>query len=557
MPGALQALRAEGPITAKEVMEGPTPNSNWVLPNTLLVGDVPAGDALEMLLDYGVTTFVDLGGPASKADYLERCAIEVPPEVSRSTFDLATVINAPTSAAVQSFAAFTTGVVGDALDNERIVYVHAPSESTSAAFGAAVLAHVYGVSAMKATTIVAQQNGCRPQPLLPTQLFPPPVKAFCRDAVDGMARCPTPSQSTTPSPSAPQQQHPQQQQHQQRQEAQRAEPQSHPTFHRPPTPVSQQPSPQTGVSPATSFNSHSNGAHASPVRPLDSSSLSQSHTALPPGQPSPSPASRPTSARFAHTPGHGGGRSQINLFGSDDSAGATTPSRRAGRAKVGNSPEAKKSVHASSQENILELERSLGDSASSLPPPDVPPMLDPRRNPELVRGPTSTSNWVVGRVLCCGARPQPQNRRSFSGLVAQRFTKFVVLTEKDESPSYLTSYCEQSGGSATVRFCAMNDGEPLNSSNVDEFMSLVREVVDDIRNGAHRVYVHCFGGHGRTGMFISAVLAFLYRMSAMKALNLCNALHDCREATDGQASPQTQEQRTCVMSLLTARAAGV
>lgn len=48
-----------------------------------------------------------------------------------------------------------------------------------------------------------------------------------------------------------------------------------------------------------------------------------------------------------------------------------------------------------------------------------------------------------------------------------------------------------------------------------------------VLNG-ERLYIRCWGGHGRTGTLIAAILARLYGLSALKALKYTQALHDTR-----------------------------
>jgi hypothetical protein len=45
------------------------------------------------------------------------------------------------------------------------------------------------------------------------------------------------------------------------------------------------------------------------------------------------------------------------------------------------------------------------------------------------------------------------------------------------------------------------------------------------------VYIHCYGGHGRTGIFASVLLGRIHGIDAEKALQLCKLYHDCRYLT--------------------------
>ena len=43
------------------------------------------------------------------------------------------------------------------------------------------------------------------------------------------------------------------------------------------------------------------------------------------------------------------------------------------------------------------------------------------------------------------------------------------------------------------------------------------------------LYVHCWGGHGRTGSVVCLLLHRLYGLDAASALFRCQFVHDCAE----------------------------
>lgn len=61
-----------------------------------------------------------------------------------------------------------------------------------------------------------------------------------------------------------------------------------------------------------------------------------------------------------------------------------------------------------------------------------------------------------------------------------------------------------------------------------------------------RLYVHCWGGHGRTGTLISVMLGRLYNLPYTTAMRYCQAFHDSRVYPQGVRSPQTPVQRAQV-----------
>lgn len=79
--------------------------------------------------------------------------------------------------------------------------------------------------------------------------------------------------------------------------------------------------------------------------------------------------------------------------------------------------------------------------------------------------------------------------------------------------------------------------------------NLADDCCQRILNG-ERLYIHCWGGHGRTGTLVAVILARLYGLSALEALKYTQALHDTRISHQSTASPQTQVQIIQVLRIL-------
>ena len=71
-----------------------------------------------------------------------------------------------------------------------------------------------------------------------------------------------------------------------------------------------------------------------------------------------------------------------------------------------------------------------------------------------------------------------------------------------------------------------------------------------------RLYIHCWGGHGRTGTLVAVVLARLYGLTTVEALTYTQALHDVRRYPQNVRSPQTQVQVEQVKRILAAERVG-
>ncbi|GIM11329.1 hypothetical protein Vretimale_14856 [Volvox reticuliferus] len=99
---------------------------------------------------------------------------------------------------------------------------------------------------------------------------------------------------------------------------------------------------------------------------------------------------------------------------------------------------------------------------------------------------------------------------------------------------------------------------PIIDGNVttDSAMNrLAEDCMERILRG-ERLYIHCWGGHGRTGTLVAILLGRLYGLPYTNALRYTQAFHDSRVYPQGVRSPQTPVQRAQVRRLLASQSAG-
>lgn len=75
---------------------------------------------------------------------------------------------------------------------------------------------------------------------------------------------------------------------------------------------------------------------------------------------------------------------------------------------------------------------------------------------------------------------------------------------------------------------------------------------DDSENlgGGPTIYIHCWGGHGRTGTLVAVMLGILYGINAEQALEWTQIFHDIRRCKLQVRSPQTDQQCEQVRRIL-------
>jgi len=98
---------------------------------------------------------------------------------------------------------------------------------------------------------------------------------------------------------------------------------------------------------------------------------------------------------------------------------------------------------------------------------------------------------------------------AYAAFAEQRITRVICLARRDEIEWASPGYAEDlKRGSAPlpVQECPVRDGHA--PDDPEAFVQVVRGTACDLLAGA-RALVHCFAGHGRTGMFATCLIMAL------------------------------------------------
>lgn len=224
---------------------------------------------------------------------------------------------------------------------------------------------------------------------------------------------------------------------------------------------------------------------------------------------------------------------------------------------------------------------SSTNPAASLAARLLPP-LPPLPCPLEYRGPTPWSNWVIKGRLLAGAYPASSDDSETDAILTKLLelgvdtfvclqAEFSMATPEAawRSGQALRPYVKdaqrllikaRNSNSARITQTRLDLLHlPIIDGNVTSDHALSR-LADDccqrILNG-ERLYVHCWGGHGRTGTLVAVMLARLYGLTTTEALVYTQALHDVRRYPQNVRSPQTQVQVDQVKRILAAEKTGV
>jgi protein-tyrosine phosphatase len=168
--------------------------------------------------------------------------------------------------------------------------------------------------------------------------------------------------------------------------------------------------------------------------------------------------------------------------------------------------------------------------------------------PDLRAFPLRHGYWVPGMDILAGEYPGARAGRPEHGklrnLCASGVSAFVDLTEEDELPSY-RHRLEKIWGQDPVshhRFPIPDLGIPDTPERMAEVLDHLQRMLAEGR----RVYLHCMGGVGRTGMTVGCLLVRT-GLAPATALDVVAALF-AQTPKHPRQSPETEAQREFVRS---------
>lgn len=183
-----------------------------------------------------------------------------------------------------------------------------------------------------------------------------------------------------------------------------------------------------------------------------------------------------------------------------------------------------------------------GDVGGDFGPPGAQPLLTPHLLPDpttLPLAPTDQSNWLLPGRLLIGTRP---NTHAVAALRVAGIDTLVCLLGEVLS---VDLYASSMGPDATcddIIFFPIGDFEVTSSRSL---VALVVELKRRLLSG-HNVYVHCRGGHGRTGLVVVPLIAALCDVSTANAREFVETATQCGRREDHGwhwEMPETEEQQ--------------
>ena len=156
----------------------------------------------------------------------------------------------------------------------------------------------------------------------------------------------------------------------------------------------------------------------------------------------------------------------------------------------------------------------------------------PQMPPANKRGPVHDTHWVWPNLLC-GKSAGAMERWDLSALLAAGVDTFVCL-QQSYTEYGCADYRETVRALAPaqeVRFlhCPVPDFGVLSNDSLVALIAELQKELAEERN--HMLYIHCMGGHGRTGTVVSNLISAVEGVdcsTAMRTLQKCHRGRGCR-----------------------------
>ncbi len=164
---------------------------------------------------------------------------------------------------------------------------------------------------------------------------------------------------------------------------------------------------------------------------------------------------------------------------------------------------------------------------------------------EEIKRPISESYWVKPGLFLAGEYPGryevEQTRKRIDALIEAGFDTIIDLTKPNETTPYLRILQEQSHAYGVSmhhhRFPIGDFGLPT-----PELMDSILDQIDESLGAGRKVYLHCWGGIGRTGTTVGCYLV-RHGMSGGQALEqLATWWRQVPKSRIHPRSPETYEQ---------------
>lgn len=148
-----------------------------------------------------------------------------------------------------------------------------------------------------------------------------------------------------------------------------------------------------------------------------------------------------------------------------------------------------------------------------------------------------SSEFIKNKALF-GSYPTQEYVEEFEKLGVRYFVNLVRNGEKHTTP-YETNY-------TYIHYPIHDRRIPTNWKSFAQFIIRLVDIIKNLPAG-EKLYLHCKGGHGRSGIVVACILCYMYNISPSDAIAKTTKYHgrrkEMREKWRKMGSPQTRSQK--------------
>ena len=170
---------------------------------------------------------------------------------------------------------------------------------------------------------------------------------------------------------------------------------------------------------------------------------------------------------------------------------------------------------------------------------------------KLFIGPITNSNWIIRDKILAGCYPLTE----LDSLKKCNLRDVICLQTPEELNSFIPYIPLLNEDIVNYHNFPIPDQGVVDDQLMIEYM---KQIILVIKLSKGLTYIHCKGGHGRTGVVVALLLGYIYNLSCQDALDLTQKLHDARWINEHKKSknkyiyksPQTKIQFNQVKRLV-------
>lgn len=151
------------------------------------------------------------------------------------------------------------------------------------------------------------------------------------------------------------------------------------------------------------------------------------------------------------------------------------------------------------------------------------------------------SSYFIENKALFGGYPTQDSVRELEREGVRYFVDLTVDNEKKITP-YKTDY-------VYIRYPIIDHHVPYNWKSFAKFIINISEIIENLEEG-ELLYLHCKGGHSRSGIVVASILCYMFNIPVNKSLEHTSRCHSVRKVMKDKwrkiGSPQTRHQKTFI-----------